>query len=161
MADITLYGTHLPMLIKAIEATDGPILELGMGVSTWVIEMLCKQTKRPIYSYENDPKWYLEYKKYESEYHRVLLVEDWDKIDIGGNDWGVVLIDHRPALRRHVDALRVKDNADYILLHDSEPEIDRFYKYSRIYPHFKYHFTYDKCKPYTTVVSNFKDISNL
>lgn len=149
------------MLIKAIENTDGPILEMGMGVSTWVIEMMCKQTKRPIFSYENDPKWYAEFTRYASDYHRVLLIDDWDNISLGSTKWSVALIDHRPAIRRHKDAVRLKDNAEYILLHDSEPEIDRFYKYSRIYPQFKYHFTYDKCKPYTSVVSNFADPSLL
>ena len=161
MNDIRLYGTHIPMLVKTIDLSDGPILELGMGISTWIIDMMCKQTGRKIVSYENDPRWHAENLRYASNYHDVLLVSDWNIIPIGSTHWSVVLVDHRPALRRHVEALRVKDNADYIILHDTEPEIDKFYRYSKIYKHFKYRFTYDKCKPYTTVVSNFKDLSNL
>lgn len=159
MNDIRNYITYLPVLTKLFEATNGPILELGMGFSTAFLDMMCRKTKRKLVSYENDRKWYEQNLMYRSDYHDVLLIEDWDNIEIGGTSWSIVLVDHRPALRRHTEALRVKDNADYIVLHDSEPEIDRFYKYSRIYPQFKYRFTYDKCKPYTEVLSNLKDLS--
>ena len=82
---------------------------------------------------------------------------DWDSLPVFEMRWSIVLIDHRPALRRHVDALKFANIADYVVMHDSEPEIDRFYKYSRIYNKFKYVYQYTKIKPNTAILSNFSD----
>ena len=153
-----LYASHIPILTRMVDMTTGPILELGIGFSTMILDMMCQLTKRSLVSYENDPRWYQKYLGYASDFHQVLLADDWDKIDIDHTHWSVVLIDHRPALRRKVDAQRLKDKADYILMHDSEPEIDKFYRYTDIYPHFKYRYDYTKCKPFTTILSNFKEI---
>lgn len=161
MKNNSAYVSYLPMLLKCVEKSTGPILELGMGYSTMILHNLCEKEKRKIYSYENDPKWYAENTCYMADFHFPMFVTDWDDIDIEDKYWSVALIDHRPARRRHKDALRIKDWADYIILHDTEPEIDRFYGYSRIYKYFKYVKHYTKSKPYTTVVSNFKDLSDL
>jgi hypothetical protein len=149
------------MLTKIFYLTTGPILELGMGYSTMILHKFCEKEKRKIYSYENDPKWYAENTVYRSDYHFPMFVTNWDEIDIEDKYWSMVLVDHRPALRRKVEAMRVRNDADYILLHDSEPEINKFYGYQSIYKHFKYVKHYTGCKPHTTVLSNFKDLSNL
>lgn len=155
----TLYFSHLPILTKIVDMTEGPILELGIGFSTVVLDMMCRLTKRPLFSYDNDPQWYEKYLEYQSDFHQILLTDDWDKIDIDNRHWSVVLIDHRPALRRRVEAKRLKDNTDYVVMHDSEPEINKFYRYTDIYPLFKYRFDYTRCKPFTTVLSNFKKLN--
>lgn len=161
MKDNRAYVTYLPILLKLVEQTDGPILELGMGYSTMILDMMCQQTERELASYENDEKWYKENLIYKSNYHSINYVEDWDKVPYHVRHWSIALIDHRPAMRRRVDAMRLKDNVDYILIHDSEPEIDRFYGYSRLYKLFKYRYDYKDCKPNTTVLSNFIDLSVL
>ena len=153
------YASHIPVLTRIVDLSEGHILELGVGFSTMVLDMMCKLTKRPIVSYDNDPEWLKQNLKYKSDFHQILFAEDWDNIEINDIHWSVVLIDHRPALRRKIEAERLKDNADYIILHDSEPENDKYYKYSDIYPLFKYRFDYTKCKPFTTVLSNFKKIN--
>jgi len=158
---MSAYATHIPILTKIVDMTEGPILELGIGFSTTILHAMCKRNGRELFSYENDLEWHGKYLQYNIANHKVWYTSDWSQIEIDKTRWSVVLIDHRPAIRRHVEALRLKDNADYIILHDSEPEIDRFYKYSRIYKHFKYRYDYTKCLPNTTVVSNFKDLSNL
>lgn len=152
------YATHIPTLLRLVEATKGPILELGMGIfSTCLLDMMCTLPKRKLVSYDNDRNWFLENEKWVSEFHEVRFLMNWDKADVDNTHWSIVLIDHRPAVRRRVDAVRLKDKADFILLHDSEPEIDRFYRYSGIYKHFKYVYHYTKCLPNTTIVSNFID----
>lgn len=157
------YATHLPMLIRCVEMSDRelPILELGVGYSTFILDMLCKQNGQEIFSYENDLKWHGKFLEFHHMNHKIIYAEDWDAIPFERKHWGVVLIDHRPARRRRVEALRLKDCADYIILHDSEPEIDRFYGYKSIYKHFKYVHHYTNCMPNTTVLSNRKDLSNL
>jgi broad specificity phosphatase PhoE len=152
------YGSHLPVLLRLVDVTDGPILELGMGLwSTPILDLLCRRAKREIWSYDNDAKWFSENKKWESDYHHVEFVKDWSTIIRPLHHWSVVLIDHRPAIRRRVDAVLLADLADFIVIHDTEPEIDRFYRFSSIWKHFSYRYDYLKIRPATTVVSNTKD----
>jgi hypothetical protein len=157
-----LSGSHLPLLIKLVNSTPGPILEMGMGLnSTPVLHWLCTHQKRQLLSLENDEKWFDYDKYYENEYHHIELVKDWDKVDIFSRYWSIVLIDHRPALRRRIDAVRLKDQADYILLHDAEPEIKRFYGYQRILKHFSYNYLFKDLKPNTLVLSNTRSLKHL
>ena len=156
-----LAGSHIPILIKLVQMTDGPVLELGIGYnSTPLLHWLCG-SNRHLVSLEGDEKWVKKFQEYNVDRHIVKHIEDWDKADIDNTHWSVVLIDHRPALRRKVDAERLKDKADYILIHDSEPEINKFYRYTDIYPLFKYRHDYTAVKPNSVVLSNFKDLSNL
>lgn len=153
------FGSHLPILTRLIDLTDEPILELGMGLwSTPMLDLMCKKTERGIASYDNDKKWFDENAKWRSSYHSVEFVEDWENINITNRHWSIVLIDHRPGHRRHKEALRLAHNADFILLHDSEPSQEHWTRYSKIYPLFKYKYVYDKCLPNTTVLSNTVDI---
>lgn len=154
-----LFASHIPVLTKIIDLSEGPILELGLGFSTMIIDMMCRSSKRPVVSYENDLEWYKKNFKYASGFHKILFANDWDKIDIDSTHWSVVLIDHRPGLRRKVEVERLKDNADYLILHDSEPEKNKYYLYTDIYPLFKYRYDYTKCMPFTTVLSNLKEIN--
>lgn len=147
---IDLSGTHLPVLSILINRTDGAVLEMGAGYnSTPLLYWACKAQHRLFRSYENDKKWC------EKMGDFTTYIDDWDKAPIDDNFWSLVLIDHRPALRRKDEAKRLKDNANFIVMHDSEPEIDKFYKYSWIYKHFKFRYDFIKIKPYTTVLSNF------
>ena len=152
------YGSHLPVLTRLVDLTDGPVLELGMGLwSTPILDLMCRETGRRLFSYDNDLKWIEENKKWNSTFHRVDFVVDWESLPILQTHWSVVLIDHRPAWRRRMEAMKLANSADFILLHDSEPEIERFYRYSSIYPKFKYVYQYTKVRPHTAVLSNFRD----
>lgn len=161
MTDTSNYLTHIPILSRLVDMTSGPILELGIGFSTVLLHAMAKQSGREVYSYENDREWHKKYFEFNTYNHHVFYIDNWDDIKVNDKHWSVALIDHRPAMRRRVDAVRLARHADYIILHDSEPEIDRFYRYSSIYKHFKYRYDYKKCLPNTTVLSNFKDLSSL
>lgn len=140
--------------------TDGPVLELGAGSSsTPLLYWLCKAQGREFVSYENNEKWCKALE--ETIGFCPKFIKDWSDLKVGDIHWSVVLIDHRPAIRRKVSATRLKDYADYIILHDSEPEINKFYRYTDIYSLFKYRYDYKKFKPHTVVLSNFKDLKNL
>lgn len=154
-----LYASHLPVLVKMIERTKGPILELGMGFSTTLFHLMGKDDKRRIISYENDPKWYEKFKGYDCDWHSIRYTEDWDAISQDFTYWSLIFIDQRPAKRRRLDALKYRFKADYIILHDSEPEQDKFFGYRSIYPKFKYVYQYTKARPYTAVLSNFFDVT--
>lgn len=165
-------GSHLPILIEIMAATDGPVLELGMGLfSTPYLHWACYDTRRKLVSYESkesfnnlfvfdDPREVGN--KYE-EYHQIIYVPDnkWDEVDLFAEHWSVVLVDHAPGRRRRVEINRLSIHADYILVHDSDdlPKHKEHYRFDEIYPLFKYRYDYDKVFPRTTVLSNFKDLT--
>jgi len=133
--------------------TKGPVLELGSGFnSTPFLFWLCWDQKRKFVSYDNDLAWIAKVD------YPVIYIDDWNKTDIDNTHWSVAIIDSRPGERRPIDAARLKDKADFIILHDSEPVNDKYYGYEKIYPLFKYRFNYTKVLPNTTVLSNFFDI---
>jgi len=157
-------GSHLPILIKVLGLTDGPVLELGTGLfSTPFLHWAC-YPNRKLVSYENKKEffntWNYDDKReagnnYDS-YHTRILVEDWDKIDISEH-WGVVFVDHNPGPRRREEMKRVANNADYVVVHDTDEKNDWYYKYSEYFPFFKYRWD-SKIYPRTSVLSNFKDL---
>lgn len=156
-----LYASHLPILAKIVEHTYGPILELGMGYSTVMLHAMCKQKNRLLVSYETDLKWYERYREFASESHLLNHLPDMNELITEYIDWSVVFIDNRPARSRRELAMKLRYKADFILLHDSEPEQDKFFGYKKIYPEFKYVYQYTDCKPNTAVLSNFRDLSFL
>jgi predicted O-methyltransferase YrrM len=154
-------GSHLPILIKLVLMTDGPILELGTGFfSTPALHWLCAEKKRKLVSYDSSEKYIEVAKNYLADFHEVHLVNDWSKIDISQH-WSVVLVDHAPGEQRKLEMARVANNADYVVVHDTEPRNDKYYHYSEVASLYKYRYNYDKLYPNTSVFSNFKDLSNL
>ncbi len=158
----SLYGSHMPILARIMDQTEGQVLELGMGLfSTPLLDLMCAEKKRPLFSYDNDPVWFKENRKWESDYHKVFFVEDWDTVPIEKEHWSVAFVDHKPARRRRAEIKRLAKHADFVIIHDSEPESDKFFKYSWVYKHFKYRYDYTNCRPHTTVLSNTFDLSFL
>lgn len=133
-----------------------PVLELGMGFnSTPIIHWLSADQGRKAVSCESDPKWFEQFADYGKSGHTLRVVSDWSKEKFEDTQWGVVLIDCRPALERHRQAIKLANSAHIVILHDTEPEIDRFYAYRRVWPHYKYRLDDNRVKPHTTMLSNF------
>jgi len=151
------HASYLPVLIKVLQISEGPVLELGSGIySTPVMHWLCLEAKRRLVTYENDPEIFNMNKDFGTGLHEVKFVEDWDKIPIETEHWGVVFVDHKPAERRKIEIARLSKIADYIVVHDTETQRDREYGFIKgAFPLFKYRFNYRRQKPYTSVLSNF------
>lgn len=155
------YGSHIPVLVKALSLTDGPVLELGAGIySTPVLHWMCAPKKRELVTYDNDSKYLDMYgiKDFQCEFHTVLCVSDWDDADIERN-WGVVFVDHKPSERRKVDVARVADYADYVVIHDTDSE--KHYQYSEIYSLFKYRREFRIRKRGTAILTNLRPLDEL
>ncbi len=161
----SLYGSHMPILARIMDVTDGAVLELGMGIySTPLLDLMCRETKRELVSIDNDSEWFDVNKGWaDPEYHNVCYVADWwmAKNKIEEKHWSVALVDEKPASNRIKSIKLLAHRANFIIIHDSEPESNKFFKYEWIYPLFKYRFDYTKCRPHTTVLSNFIDLSFL
>lgn len=156
------WGSHIPLLIKSFEVTTGPVLELGEGIySTPILHWMCFNANRKLVSFENDKKYYTYFWRFRGEYHENFLIRNWERIDIENTKWGFALNDVMPPADRAFLARRLAKNTDIILLHDTQPEEDKVYKYSKLYPEFKYVYHYRKRKPYTTALSNTMDVGQL
>jgi len=161
------YGTHLPCLIKAVEKTGGDILELGTGIfSTPYLRYISILQDRLLVSVENFKPWYDFLRKYyeNSKNHEMHFVHRYAHfsmdVRIPHKRWGIILIDQTPDSSRAEEALRYKDQAEYIVIHDSNPSNDRVTKYSTIYPHFKYKTDWHGDKNRATVLSNYHDLKD-
>lgn len=157
--DITKgWSTHMPVLIKLANITTGPIMEVGSGVySTPLLHWLCAGTKRKLVSYENDKDFIKLAKEYRARNHSIRLVDDF--LTIPNTDhYSVIFIDHNGHTRGKT-AVHFKDSADYIVIHDSNVVGKNMYQVA--FPEFKYRKDYDRCKPWTSVLSNTKNLDNL
>jgi hypothetical protein len=157
------WGSHMPVLVKLLNITSGPVLELGMGpCSSPVMHLLCADKERKLVSYESSKKYFDGHQKFKTPLHEVIYVENekWEDVDIENTYWSVVLVDQTTSKRKDT-AIRLAQHADYVILHDSNGRFDSRYRYSEVYPHYKYRYIYHKLSPHTTVVSNFIDVSQL
>lgn len=159
--DMYRMATHIPLLVRAFVLSEGDVLEMGTGYfSTLVLRWLCEMSGRTLYSYEGKRSWYEIALKKAKPFHKIEYVENFDNAPIERH-WGLVFIDHGPNGRRHVDIKRLANHADYIVIHDTEPESDKGYHYSEIWNLFKYRYDFTKYKPHTSVVSNKFDVCNM
>ena len=138
-------STHFPLLIKLVQMTDGPILELGSGVfSTPLLHCLdlAKKFRTPWHEVAHKPR---------------VRAEDITE------HFSIVFIDHSPKKprTRGDDALLFKDKADYVVLHDAGVKGKAKYGYDQLYPQFKYRYDWTGCMPHTTVLSNFKPLDGI
>lgn len=155
-------STHFPILVKVVQMTDGPILEMGSGLfSTPLLHWLCFDKKRKLITCEAY-QHYLEFaNRFKTEWHEVTYVKP-QKQAFFNDKFSVVFIDHSPKkpLTRGGDALQFNDTAEYIVLHDAGVDAHDKYGYKEIYNQFKYVYHYDKVYPHTTVLSNFHDVTS-
>ena len=154
------WGSHLPVLIKVIGMTKGTVLEMGMGLySTPFLHWACFPD-RILISLENNKECFEMNKQYRSINHHVLFESHWGVFDIVRCGPEVAFIDHTPSQRRLEDIKLLANTAKYIIVHDTQRN-KQFCDFSKVWPLFKYRYDYKKVIPYTTVVSNFVDVSSL
>ena len=146
-------GTHLPYVAKLLQRIDGPILEMGSGFfSTPLLYWHTVKNGQAFRSYESKKSWA------ETMGSPVRYIQDWALADINEMRWNLVFIDHGQALLRKDHAIAVKDNADYVVLHDTEDKFEATYRYSEVWPHFKYRIDFTDILPHTTILSNTHDL---
>jgi hypothetical protein len=157
-------GSHLPVLMKAVSITRGPVLELGCGLySTNPLHWACFVPKRKLVTYENNPNYYDFLKAYEKDFHEVHCIKEWDAIDIS-DPWSVAFVDNDPGPdepedRRWRECVRLQ-HAEYVVLHDSEPQNEKVHRMSEISKVFKYEFRFRGAVPNTTIYSNVHDVTD-
>lgn len=139
------YGSHFPVLAAAVAKTTGPVLELGCGwTSTPMLRLMCRDRK--LESYDTDKEW--------AKTFDVPLVERWDKWEPKEQHYGVIFIDCSPGEERKHLAMRLKDKATFLVLHDHEAGSAAAYYFEHIIGEFKYNETYRMLRPHTLILSD-------
>jgi len=109
------WDNHRPLLWWALKQTKGqtePVLEMGCGEgSTPYLMQYLKTDKRKLISYDYSKEW--------ADKYNANHVTDWDAIE--HENYSVILIDHSPGERRHLDVIKLANKCDYMIIHDSEP----------------------------------------
>lgn len=160
-------ASHIPLLTRVIDISEGDIMEIGTGTySTPLLHWLAHLYQRNLYSYENNQDWFKEASKENSNYHKIILISNWDSLPEkppSGDRWGVIFVDHSPGERRLTEIKRFADKADFIVVHDTQPQDNEEF-YTQVlesWKLFKYRYDWTKALPWTSVVSNYKDLKNI
>jgi predicted O-methyltransferase YrrM len=152
-------GSFLPVLIKLISETTGPIIELGVGFcSTPFLHWACYHNKRRLVSYENNPEYYNFAMSWKDDFHSVNCITDWDLVSLS-EPWDVAFVDHSPGSRRGIEVARLL-HANYVIVHDSENVHMAKQGLDRVFKLFKYRYKYDAAYPATSIWSNKHDVRN-
>lgn len=145
-------ASHLIHLIDWVKKTTGPVVELGMGFgSTPILHELCRD--RQLVSYENQIRFYNDFRKFASPWHEIKFIEKWEMAEVDQH-WGLAFLDSWPGSSRAELLSRMRNHADYILIHDTEKKHDRYYHMKDTIRSFKYRATYKAWEPYTSIVSD-------
>jgi hypothetical protein len=155
------YGSHIPVLYKCLKETTGPILECGIGFnSTPITHQFSKDRK--VYSLEAIGNWYKLFTQYENENHKIIHVDKWENFKdfILSEQWSIIFVDQRPQSYRGWTIELVQNNAEFVIAHDTQ-DVNlkkNHYKHHHLLK-YKNSYRYEAVgKPYTTVVSNVREI---
>lgn len=150
-------GSHLPVLMKAMSLTTGPVLEMGCGTySTQYLHWACFPTKRKLVTYENNPRYFEYIQQFVRDFHEVRCVPNYADQDLS-EPWAIAFVDCDPGPRRIVVEKLL--HAEYVICHDTEARASRGHQYAPIFRQFKYTWKYDETRPHTTILSNFHDLN--
>ena len=132
------WGSHLPSLLAALLATDGPILEVGAGLwSTPMLTAFSVASGRHFLSLEEDPLWA----------HRTgseKAIYDRDLPSLAQQRWSVVFLDHSPGPRRAEDAFLFRETAEIIVMHDYADDIEAAFRATlKHWPDFDIYWRFD------------------
>lgn len=149
------WTTHMGILVKVLQVSEGDVVEFGAGPSsTPLLHWVCKDLNRKLISYENDQEYYNYARQYRSSLHKIYFVTDWNELSTETHR-GVLFIDHHPFSRRWEDAIKFKNSVDYLVMHDTESQRN----FVKVIPNFKSIYIWKECRPWVSVLSNFKDLS--
>lgn len=144
------WDSHRPALWIAFKYTNYNVVELGSGFgSTPLLRLACSISGREFISYETNKDW----AEKTGSIFTDTYFHELGKIDL-------LFIDAAPGEQRK-DLIELhKDNADVIVIHDTEEGAQNIYGIREILNSFKYRLNYyPKGNPGTTALSNKIDVT--
>lgn len=152
------WNNHLPLMLIAMEATQGIVVEMGMGDgSTPQLHKYCGAEGRMLMSYDNNREWCEKFRPLDSTWHNIGFVEKWEDVQ-AIIPFSVVLVDHAPGEQRHRDIQRLMEKVEVFVLHDTEDAADG-YQYKKIWHLFKYRIDIKTEGACATALSNTIDLT--
>ena len=154
LENVQNWDNHRPLLWWALKQTKGkiePVLEMGCGEgSTPYLKQYLKTDKRKLISYDYSLEWATKYD--------AIHVTDWDAIE--HENYSVILIDHSPGERRHLDVIKLANKCDYMIIHDSEPAATG-YMLDKVWHLFPYRRNLKTEGAWATIVSTKQEIPEI
>ena len=156
------WASYKPLLISALLMSDGPILELGLGLgSTPMLQDFSSKFGVQLWSFDNNNEWA---KQFSVSNSQVIICDadpsKWifDKI-FSIPKWSVALVDHAPGHVRYEAAIRLANICDYVIMNDTEPFGAGDYHWDRVKPYFSHWVDDSAYGAWTSIASNYKDLS--
>lgn len=151
---------YYPLLYKALESTEGDVLEFGMGHgSTPLLNEYCTSNKRQLYSFDYNEDWRLKFNNILNAYHESFLIQKWTRVYDTFKDAGVIFIDQSPGEERKFTIQNYKDTAGILVIHDTEPTGAGDYQVRQHFGLFKYKVEVQTAGAWATALSNEIDIT--
>lgn len=151
---------YYPLLFKALESTEGSVMELGMGWgSTPLLNEYCTKKKRTLLSFDYNQEWRSKFDNLLNKYHSSQLVTDWNKVYESYPSASVIFIDQSPGEERKVTIDRYKDTTGILVIHDTEPTGAGDYQVRPLFSQFKYKVEVQTDGAWATALSNEIDIT--
>lgn len=150
------FGTHRPLLLRALQMASGPVLELGSGhESTPYLHRFCADANQPLVTCDSDATWLSRFENLRTSAHDLIQVQPgYPDVPVERYErWAVVLIDNAPAEQRHVDAIRLSQRAAVVVIHDVENEAG--YHLHKVWPCYTHKIFDRSLFPHTVALSNF------
>lgn len=147
------YSSHLQMLWLALSKTDGNVQELGCGKgSTMMLSKECKKQGRVFGSYESNKEYAKKYEGVVTPISNYMDIYLWKP--------NILFIDSAPGEQRKNLVELHRNNADVIILHDTEIGAQSIYGITDVLNSFKYRLDYYPVgNPGTTALSEIIDVT--
>lgn len=163
------YYTHLPLMkhlfqVAKVIKTGGSVLELGCGDgSSRFLKHVRDELDLSVTAFETDESWFNSMKeKYGDDKYTFIHINNWDEFtcdNLEEDHYELVFIDQSPWEARIDTAIKLKDKANYIVIHDYDYYIRELPELHQIildnFKHVKY---YEDIHPETILLSNVKDV---
>jgi hypothetical protein len=161
-------ASHLPLFLACIAATEGPVLEIGVGFhSTPIIHSLLGALGREFVSAESNPYWIDVFKPDytcaldDAGFSHTFLLDDYPTLKtLTERHWGVVLVDDSPGPPRCDNVSMFLPVSDYVLVHDAQGE-DIMVPMRPVIKDVPYQFMHKRYYPWALALSNFRPIPHV
>lgn len=163
ISDLSHWNSYLPLLWKALQETEGDVIELGIGDgSTHKLHDYCKENGRNLFSYESNKEWFFKFDSLQSPLHRLEYVgHNWEILyeQQINRPISVIFSDEAPGHMRKYNVSMFAQTAQVIVVHDAEESNDHGYRLSWVKPLFKYYKMDQRPGASTAAFSNFIDVT--
>lgn len=154
------WDSHRPLLWLSLQKIDGLVIECGVGFGS--TELLRKERKNMVYSFDTDKEWAGKFENVGvlSSYRSLSSIIEDEGIKRVYGDVSIIFVDGKPGEERKDVIAAFANAAKVIIAHDTEPGAEYVYGMKEILSTFKYRLDYQpEGKPHTTAVSNFVDVT--